>query len=217
MKEMQQKAINLIRKLSVYSLHPVYYKFRMTEDEQKIFNKYIKKSKYYLEFGSGGSTLRALQKSKAIIYSVESNEDWINHLSKFLIIRRAQQKRLFFHLADIGETQRWGYPISGDSKKLFPNFSKSIFSIIDANKIDTTLIDGRFRVACVLSLILNVKSNSDVIILIHDFWNREKYQIVLKYLTEIDRADTLGVFKLKDTISLSAVKEDYETFKYIPD
>ena len=31
----------------------------MKNDEMKLFVKYIKKSKYYLEFGSGGSSIEA--------------------------------------------------------------------------------------------------------------------------------------------------------------
>src|SRR5690606_18853321 len=182
MKNINQKIINLIRKLEVYSPYPLFYKFRMTKNEQKVFNNHIKNSKYYLEFGSGGSTLRILQKSKAKIYSVESSSDWIDYLCKYFIIRNAREKRLFFHHVDIGQTKGWGYPVSKESIELVPNYSNSIFNTLDAGKIDTVLIDGRFRVACVLSVILNITSNKNTTILIHDFWNREKYHRVLKYL-----------------------------------
>ena len=217
MKNINQKIINLIRKLEVYSPYPLFYKFRMTKNEQKVFNNHIKNSKYYLEFGSGGSTLRILQKSKAKIYSVESSSDWIDYLCKYFIIRNAREKRLFFHHVDIGQTKGWGYPVSKESIELFPNYSNSIFNTLDAGKIDTVLIDGRFRVACVLSVILNITSNKNTTILIHDFWNREKYHRVLKYLIEVDKVDTLGVFKIKSNVDLDLVKQDYEIYKHIPD
>ena len=218
MKKIKQKATNFIKKVSVHTLYPVFYNFRMTDNEQKVFNKHIKNSKYYLEFGSGGSTLRALQKSKAKIYSVESSLAWINHLSNYLIIRKAKLKgRLFFHHVDIGETKRWGYPVSQDSKILFPNYSNSVFNSLEANKIDTVLVDGRFRLACVLSVILNMYSNDNTKIIIHDFWHREKYHRVLKYLIEIDKVDTLGVFKIKRNVDLTLVEKDYDNHKYISD
>src|SRR5690606_17541628 len=217
MKNINQKIINLIRKLEVYSPYPLFYKFRMTKDEQKLFNRYIKNSKYYLEFGSGGSTLRVLQKSQAKIYSVESSIDWIAYLSNYFIIRQARKKRLFFHHVDIGQTRGWGYPISNNSKALFPNYSNSIFNLLDPNKLDTVLVDGRVRVACVLNVILNMPPNENTVMLIHDFWNREKYHIVLKYLTKVHEVDTLGVFKIKNHINLVSVKHDYEIYKYIPE
>lgn len=217
MKNINQKIINLIRKIEVYSPYPLFYKFRMTKDEQEIFNKYVKSSQFYLEFGSGGSTLHVLQKSKAKIYSVESSLDWIEYLSKYLFIRKARNKRLFFHYVNIGQTGRWGYPISEVSSNLFPNYSKDIFSTLDANKIDTVLIDGRFRVACALSVIINISATKHTHILIHDFWNREKYHIVLKYLTKVDQIDTLGVFQIKNNIDLNSVKQDYDIYKYIAD
>lgn len=217
MTQIRQKITNLIRKLEINSPYPLFYKFRMTKDEQEVFNTYAKNSKVYLEFGSGGSTLRVLQKSKSRIHSVESSLDWINYLSKYFIIRRARNTRLFFHHVDIGQTHGWGYPISKDSKKLFPNYSKSIFNSLGSNNIDTVLIDGRFRVACVLSVILNMGSNKNTIILIHDFWNREKYHCVLKYLTTIQKVETLGVFKINSNVDMDLVKQDYENYKYIVD
>lgn len=189
----------------------------MTRGERKIFNKHIKSSQYYLEFGSGGSTMHTLQKSKTKIHSVESSLEWINYMSKYLIINSALDKRLFFHYVDIGATKEWGHPVSNDSKDLFPKYSQDIFRSLDLKKLDTVFIDGRFRVACLLSVILNTPSTAGPIILFHDFWNREKFHVVLKYVTEIERVDTLGVFRIKEDLDLSLVQEDYDIYKYNPD
>lgn len=217
MKELKEKIKYLLRTLDSYSLYPVYYHFEMSKNEQKMFDKYIKRSKYYLEFGSGGSTLRALQRSKAKIYSVESSLDWIDYLNRYLIVYLLKNKRLLLYHADIGNTQDWGFPASDDSKNLFPNYSNGIFGCLNSDRIDTILIDGRFRVACVLNVILNLSSVDEPAILIHDFWNRENYHILLKYLTEIDSVETLGVFKIKNKVDIDSVKQDYNIYKYLPD
>lgn len=212
----KKKVKAIIKTLDWYSPYPILYKFAMSNNEQEVFNKYIKNSKSYLEFGSGGSTLRALQKSKAKIYSVESSIDWINYLSKYWIISFAKNRRLFFYPIDIGKTEAWGYPISNESKHLFPNYSNSVFSALGSTEIDTVLIDGRFRVACALSTIINLsKFNNNPKILIHDFWNREQYHILLEFLTKIESVDTLGVFQVKDNLDLNLVKSKYEIYKYI--
>jgi len=51
-------------------------KIYMKDDEIKLFTKYIKQSKSYLEFGSGGSSIEA---SKYIndITTIETDNEWI--------------------------------------------------------------------------------------------------------------------------------------------
>lgn len=46
----------------------------MTEKEQEILIKYIKQSKVFLEFGSGGSTFLSVIHGNCTIYSVESDK-----------------------------------------------------------------------------------------------------------------------------------------------
>lgn len=215
------KARQLVRPTIVaidrYSPYPLFYSFVMSTPEKRMFDRHIKNSKYYLEFGSGGSTIRVLLRSQATIYSVESSIDWIREMSKYVLIKYWNKKRLFFYHVNIGETKGWGFPAGDGSKELFPDYSSSIFETIDPQKIDTVLVDGRFRVACVLSTILHLFSNENLTIMVHDFWIREKYQVILKYVTEVDRADSLGVFKIKTDIDLNLVKKDYGLYKYIPD
>ena len=88
---------------------------------------------------------------------------------------------------------------------------------MDSFNIDTVLVDGCFRVACILSVILNLSSTDNTIILIHDFWNRDIYHTILKYLTKVDKIDTLGVFRIKDNVDLTLVKQEYDIYKYIVD
>ena len=133
----------------------------------------------------------------------------------YLLIK--YNKKLFFFHVNIGKTKEWGYPIDSKLKHLYPNYSENIFNSINTSKIDTVFIDGRFRVGCTLSTILNCLSNNHITIIIHDFWNREQYYIVLKYLVEINRTDTMGIFKLKEDIDLKLVEQDFEIYKYIPD
>ena len=123
-------------------------------------------------------------------------------------------KRLFFKHVNIGETKKYGFPKTKDSEKLFPNYSTRIFKNFTCKEVDVVLIDGRFRVACVLSVIINTIETNKPIILFHDFWQRDWYHIVLKYLDVIDKTDSLAVFKIKENVNYELVKEDFEVFKY---
>jgi hypothetical protein len=206
-------AIKAIDKLSPY---PLFYPFEMSDNEKSIFDEAIKESKNYLEFGIGGSTVRALQKSNTNIYAVESSSDWIDYMRKYIVIQYYLDKRLFISSVDIGPTESWGYPKSNESRNLFPAYSADIFNSIDSKSLDLALVDGRFRTACALKIILECHQNSNIRILFHDFWNREQYHIALKYLDTVDRADTIGLFSIKRGVDLDAVQKDYEVYKYEP-
>ncbi len=211
------KAKKAIRKLDQFSPYPLLYPFIMSKAEIAIFDDAIKESRHYIEFGLGGSSLRAIQKSKANIFTVESNREWINYMQQYLVIRRHQHKRLHIFHSDLGPTRDWGYPVTDKNQHLFEAYSSNIFKQIDSKAIDTALVDGRFRVACTLKIIMECHMNQDVKILIHDFWNREQYHVVLKYLDTVNRADTIGLFSVKDHIDIESVKIDYNAYKHNPD
>ncbi len=209
-----QPVKNMVRRLDKFSPYPLFYPFIMSKNEKSIFDKAIKKSSNYLEFGLGGSTLRAIQKSKAKIYTVESSPDWITYMRQYMIIRFFENKRLFIFPVDIGPTRDWGYPASDDYQDLFPDYSSNIFKAIDSKLIDLALVDGRFRVACILKIILECHANKNLEILIHDFWNKEQYHVVLKYLNTIEKADTIGLFSIKNNVDLNSVKRNYDIYKF---
>lgn len=212
---LKNKVKTVIEKLDRYSPYPLFYPFLMSNDEKAFFDSVIKNSQVYLEFGLGGSSLRAIQKSKAKIYTVESSPDWIKYLRKYTIVRCYENKRLFISSVDIGPIRGWGYPKANNPQNLFESYSSSIFKLIDSKVIDLALVDGRFRVACTLKIILECH-NSSLKILIHDFWNRKEYHVLLKYLDTMDKVDTLGLFSVKENVDRKSVESDYETYKNNP-
>ncbi|MCZ9838861.1 hypothetical protein OFR22_13900 [Brachyspira hyodysenteriae] len=190
----------------------------MTEDERELFVKSISESKEYLEFGSGGSTFIVLKTTNANIISIESDINWINHMrDNKTIFEEEQFCRLKFVHIDIGEISIMGMPKDKSKLESYPKYSEEIFKILDKNhinKIDTVLIDGRFRVACVLNTILNC--NKNIKIIIHDFFNREEYHILLNYLDTIEKSNSLGVFKIKENINTDEINKLIEKYKYNP-
>ena len=206
----------LLSRLDMFSFYPVYYSFVMSTNEKRVFDELISQSKNYLEFGLGGSSLRALLKSKAKIFSVESSSAWIDHMRKYLVLRYYEKKRLYIFSVDIGPTGEWGYPKSDQCKSLYENYSSKVFGVVDHQLIDLVLIDGRFRVACTLKSIISLCGNKDVKFAIHDFWNRDHYHVVLKYLDVLEKTDTLGVFSIKEGVDLQAVEADYHGYKLDP-
>jgi hypothetical protein len=187
----------------------------MTKDEKLLLHSYMGSCLNYLEFGSGESTIYASNVSTIqTIKSVESSKKYIDKNLKHnpIIANALLTGKLVFHLIDIGETKKWGYPINDKKRHLFPNYSLSVFS--QPNDYDLVLVDGRFRVACTVSTILNTQQTC--IIIIHDFWNRPEYHIVLRYLETLDRVDTLGVFRKKRNIDSKQLQLLLKTYQYLP-
>lgn len=187
----------------------------MTEAEQKLFHRYLHNAEHYLEFGSGSSTLYASQlPTLKSITTVESSLDYVreNLLTDPHIKTAVQKNRILFHLINIGETGDWGYPVDSSCRHLWPNYSLAAFN--DRQNYDLILVDGRFRVACILAAILSTPENS--LICVHDFWNRPAYHIVLKYLNVEDEVETLGIFSKKREIDREEVQMLLQNYIYFP-
>ena len=191
---------------------PSKFPISLSENERTELIKQFNNHSDYLEFGAGGSTFLALLNSNINITSIESDENWLNFLRSWAVILKYEHlKRLVFKHVDIGKTGEWGYPVSEDKKEFYPNYSSKIFE--EKKDFDLIFIDGRFRVACALTAILNCKNSTTI--LIHDYPIREEYHIVEKYLERIDTIDTLAIFKIKSDISFEDVRADYLKYKYV--
>ena len=181
----------------------------MTEDEKKLFKKYLKRATHYFEFGSGGSTVWAVEQGLTV-QGVESDPNWVNALQDKL----GQQCQI--KVVDIGPTGDWGYPLT-EQKDKFPLYSQSILE--HAQSFDLILIDGRFRVACIMTAIEHIeknKSQDKSLIFIHDFWNRPQYHCVLDFLDVVERTDSAGVFKVKTSVELIDVRKVWHEYAVNP-
>ncbi|WP_375057617.1 tetratricopeptide repeat protein [Zobellella sp. DQSA1] len=185
---------------------------RMSISEQNLFKESLTKANNYFEFGSGGSTIWASKKG-LIIKGVESDVNWVNAL----IDKIGDSCQL--DAVDIGPTKEWGMPSSMSHKDKFPNYSLAIDKHKDS--FDLILVDGRFRVACVLTSILHIIKHhttpESARIFIHDFWNRPQYHIVLNFLDCLERSESAGLFLLKPNINAKEVKDLWHKYAYIAD
>lgn len=206
------KAIKNDQKLSNPSLFPI----RLSDNEINFLLRNLNEKKgggkginNYLEFGSGGSTFLSIMNTNANVYSVESDLNWINYLRKWKIINENENKRLFFNYIDIGNVGEWGIPLEKDKEFLYENYSKYIFNI--KKDFDLVFIDGRFRIACVLQVLLNCQNNTKIII--HDFNDRPNYHSILNFLDIIDTADTMALFKIKNNNDINKIEDLYNKEK----
>jgi hypothetical protein len=145
-----------------------------------------------MEFGAGGSTYLATSLGKAVI-SVDSSEEWLKKVAaECARVPNQPQPRLF--KADIGPTGEWGMPIDSGARNKWPIYYQGVWTGPGSVECDLHLIDGRFRVACFMSVVL--RGNANGLILFHDFFSRPHYHIVREVCREIARAGDLSAFQI---------------------
>tara|TARA_Y100000389_G_scaffold196132_1_gene228545 strand:- start:2216 stop:2821 length:606 start_codon:yes stop_codon:yes gene_type:complete len=182
------------------------------KNDINLFKKYINQSKVYFEYGCGGSTyLASLCDNIQKIYTVESDIEWLNKV-KFNI----NIKKDITYIYNEMDTKPNTYGIPGknatDIQKI--EYSNKFIRTLP-NNVDTILIDGRFRVACVLKLYPYI--NEDTIIIFDDFLDRSYYHnIILNYFNLIDYTSDKSMAVLQKKINLDIPKsliQKYELLK----
>ena len=169
-------------------------------EETKEFYQLLSNSKVYFEYGLGGSTYQAFKMDNIKkIYSVESDNYWINKLYQYDIPKNNDKLEIIY--IDIKAKQNnYGYPGKDSQYSDWIKYSRA-FSSLDnetKKKVDLILIDGRFRVACALNLIKEIQDNT--IVVFDDFFNRKAYHIVLDYYDVIKRIGRMAILKKKKNI-----------------
>jgi hypothetical protein len=76
---------------------------------------------------------------------------------------------------------------------------------------DLVLVDGRFRVACALQIVL---SNYTGVVLLHDA-QRPEYQPLFKFFNTIERVDNLVAFRVRSTADKKEAAILWEIYKNI--
>lgn len=154
-----------------------------------------------LEYGSGGSTVLAASQGKPVI-SVESDKSWANDVRETLAGISDQAK---VHYADIGPTEEWGAPRGKGAFRRFPSYALSVWDREDLGEPDLVLIDGRFRAACLVAVLLRAKKPTTV--LFDDYANRPYYHAVERLAVKEELIDRMARF----TVTPGPIPDDMTT------
>ncbi len=178
------------------------------------FVKNLKKSKYYLEYGSGNSTFLSKNYKKKFL-SIETDKSF------YRFIKKNKIDEILY--SNIGPTKYYSIPIIPTIllKKNIKKYANliSFFKKKFKNNPDLILIDGRFRVYVFLAILIyctNNIINKSIIILIDDFKYRKKYHI-LKKLVKIKLVGRMGVIKINNKTRIDQIKIKKNMKKYILD
>tara|TARA_B100000927_G_C16334960_1_gene416854 strand:+ start:30 stop:764 length:735 start_codon:yes stop_codon:yes gene_type:complete len=207
--------INKIEKFDNNSQENTELTPHLAENDLKIFYKYLNNSKYYFEYGSGGSTYEATKrKNIKYIYSVESDKEWYNKL-KSKITDQNKIKFIYVNLNTLPNT--WGSPGKYSTFSDWVKYSRQILYLSKEkiSKIDMIFIDGRFRAACCLNCYSVINNNCKI--LFDDFLNRKQYHIVLKFFKIIEKTKDNRMVVLEKILNIEPPSKElinkYEKIK----
>lgn len=185
----------------------------MTEDEIVLISSFMRASTIYAEFGAGGSTVLAASLVREDVVTTDSDPDYLERVRLTCSKNQTRLTPFLIH-ADIGPTQIWGHPLGNQDMPKWQNYYDRIWQNAKAADADLFLVDGRFRVACAMTILLNARLNP--YIAIHDFENREEYHVVLMFLQRIAVCDSLAMLTRRQSVADQSVMDCLRNYAYNP-
>jgi len=145
----------------------------MPPQEAETLRSAYEAAEVILEYGSGGSTLVAGDLPGRRVFSVESSSEWIAMMETWLK-QNPPKAQVVLHHGNIGKTGKWGTPASNNSVARWSAYPVSVWDRPDFEHPDVVLIDGRFRLACALTVLFRI--TRPVKVLMDDYVNRPVYK-----------------------------------------
>lgn len=171
----------------------------MSASKIQLLNDSLDRASHYLEYGIGGSTVLAAQKSMQTIIAIDSSDEWISKV-KADIEKCVYSGNINLLLANLGNTAHWGYPTDEHLVKNWPQYYASPWISYKGLGVspDLILIDGRFRTPCFLYSLLHCKAGTRI--LWDDYHNRPEYHFIEKVLPPQGLVDDMAIFTVTDEV-----------------
>lgn len=185
----------------------------MSPDEWSLFAGFVRCARRYVEFGSGASTVLAASLAGEQVMSLDSSKAWLDRVASEC---RARETRLSPRLTfvDIGETGEWGFPADETARERWPSYHTRIWDDPAAAKGDLYLIDGRFRVACLVQVLLH--AGDQAFVAFHDYASRIHYRDTALIAREIVRVNDLSIFVRRPDFDPRAAERLLADYAYDP-
>jgi hypothetical protein len=169
--------------------------------ERRFLVRHYEAAETILEYGSGGSTVLAAKLGKTV-FSVESDRDWAERLAHHVASLSETAK---VHWADVGPTGPWGTPMKPREFRKFHRYALSVWDRPDFRHPDLVLIDGRFRAACLVAVMM--RATKPVTVLFDDYLKRRYYHGV----EGLARKEEMGGRMARFTVTPGAIPPDMVT------
>jgi hypothetical protein len=166
-----------------------------------------------LEYGAGGSTLIAGQVPGAKVFAVDSDPAWIARLSS-RFAANPPEASVVLHHADIGPVRDWGHPADRSGRARWPGYASDIWERPDFTAPDVVFIDGRFRLACFLTVLL--RSQGMVTVLWDDYAERPAYHAAERFVLPVEVVGRMARFEIGPQVPREGAADLLAECRYSP-
>lgn len=150
-----------------------------------------------LEYGTGGSTRLAASQAHSLVMGVESDRAWAEDLEAG-IRRDYPEANLRLHWVDVGPTGKWGRPRNDSGWRGYHLYPLSVWDQPWFRHPDLVLVDGRFRVGCLLATLFRI--TRPVTLLFDDYADRPHYAAAVEpFVRPVSVTGRMARFELQPT------------------
>jgi hypothetical protein len=181
------------------------------DGEDSLFRKLMASCSVYGEYGVGLSTVAAFNDYECDIIAVDTSREWINEVAARGV--SLEDDRVNIRWIDVGPLSSWGRPSSYEKSNSFAEYTHHIWSQDLVPNL--VLIDGRFRVACLLDSLLSGKSGT--FLLFDDYTDRPFYHVVERIVTPVHTTDRQALFVIPEVFDRVATRRMYDQFLMVMD
>lgn len=175
------------------------------------FAKVVSESTAILEYGSGGST-KFISQSSRYLLSIDSDKKFIDSLKNQIDDINCNHNISLLHI-DIGPTKEWGHPADISKKGSWYTYAISPWKVLIDQSIapDLVLIDGRFRVACMLATMASASKPTRIIF--DDYVGRSYKETIEKFIKPLNIIDRAAYFEINPgDLSASDILSSFNSF-----
>lgn len=178
-----------------------------------VFDYHVRDAACYLEYGAGGSTVRAALNGTKHIIAVDSSRSWVEAV-RAQVNAAAHVDVLY---CDIGEVGCWGRPVDKQGIHAYHAYMQTPWKVAREQGLapSIVLVDGRFRVACFLYSLLCAQAGT--IILFDDYVNRPHYHAVEEFSRPFAFHGRMAVFEVQKFFSIPDIAGRIAEYSIVAD
>lgn len=165
-------------------------------EQVELLGAHYRQAGAVLEYGSGGSTMLALQSGAKHVFSVESDARWARRLAR-AIAAEFPERHCIVHHVDIGPTGKWGRATDASGVLNYHKYPAEIWDHPEFVHPDIVLIDGRFRSACFLTVLM--RCTRPVTVLFDDYADRPEYHWLEEFVRPQELHGRMARFVVEPT------------------